>query len=169
MNAASVRFGTITSAFPQSFPIATANSGVKPGYNFPLSAITGSTKIKLFSVLKVLKIFETISSCSKEPKYPVYNASKVIFCCFQCSVMLVKSEVKSLKVKPLNAVWVDKTAVGKTEVSMPNAEMTGRATVSEHLPTQEISRIVKILCEILKKKTKKTPQTRHGLKKQKEL
>jgi hypothetical protein len=40
---------------------------------------------------------------------------------------------------------VDKTAVGKTEVSTPNAEIIGRATVKEHFPTQEMSCIVKIL------------------------
>jgi len=41
-------------------------------------------------------------------------------------------------------VWVDKTAVGRTAVSIPMAESTGRATVREHFPTQEISWMVTI-------------------------
>ena len=49
------------------------------------------------------------------------------------------SSVKSRNVKPLNAVCVDKTAVGNTPHSTPHAEIIGSATVREHLPTQEIS------------------------------
>ena len=35
-------------------------------------------------------------------------------------------------------VWVESTAVGRATVSMPAADMMGRATVREHLPKQEI-------------------------------
>ena len=42
MKAASVRLGTMTSALPQSLPISRANSGVKPVYSTPLSAMAGS-------------------------------------------------------------------------------------------------------------------------------
>ena len=52
------------------------------------------------------------------------------------------SAVRSWKVTPLNIVCVDNTAVGITAVSIPIADITGSATVSEHLPTQEISCIV---------------------------
>ena len=73
------------------------------------------------------------------------KASKFIFCSFQCSQISGISLVKSLKVKLENAVCVDKTAVGSTEASTPQAEIIGRATVNEHLPTHDISCIVKIL------------------------
>ena len=49
------------------------------------------------------------------------------------------SEVKSRNVKPLNAVCVERTAVGRITVSTPIAEIMGRATVTEHFPRQEIS------------------------------
>jgi hypothetical protein len=48
-------------------------------------------------------------------------------------------------VKLENIVWVESTAVGKIDASTPHAEMIGNATVKEHLPTQEMSCIVKIL------------------------
>ena len=41
------------------------------------------------------------------------------------------------------AVWVDSTAEGRMTVSMPQAEMTGSATVKEHCPKQEISWMVR--------------------------
>ena len=56
------------------------------------------------------------------------------------------SSVKSLKVQPLNLyVCDDNIADGKIIVSCPQAEITGKATVSEHCPIQEISCTVKIL------------------------
>ena len=47
-----------------------------------------------------------------------------------------------MTVKFWNMVWVDSTAVGRMVVSTPMAEMTGRATVMEHLPRQEMSWMV---------------------------
>lgn len=47
--------------------------------------------------------------------------------------------VRSQNVKPLNAVWLDSTAVGITAHSMPSAEMIGKATVRLQRPTQEMS------------------------------
>ena len=44
------------------------------------------------------------------------------------------------------AVWVDKTADGRIAVSIPNADIIGRATVIEHCPKQEKYR--RILSEI---------------------
>ena len=41
--------------------------------------------------------------------------------------------------KFLNMVWVESTAVGRMEHSIPMAEIMGRATVREHLPRQEMS------------------------------
>ena len=49
------------------------------------------------------------------------------------------SSVRSWKVKPVNCVWVDSTAVGTTAHSTLMAEMIGRATVREHLPSAEMS------------------------------
>ena len=49
------------------------------------------------------------------------------------------SSVRSKNEKLSNAVCVDKTAVGMTAVSIPNAEITGSATVSEHFPIHDIS------------------------------
>jgi hypothetical protein len=50
------------------------------------------------------------------------------------------SSVKSRKVKPVKpAVWVDRTAEGRMQVSTPQADKIGSATVKEHWPTQEIS------------------------------
>lgn len=54
------------------------------------------------------------------------------------------SSVRSRNVKPLNAVCVESTAVGRMAASTPIAEMTGSATVSEHFPTHEISCTVMI-------------------------
>ena len=51
---------------------------------------------------------------------------------------------KSKNVKLLNIVWFDKSDVGKIWHSTPTLERIGNATVKEHLPTQEISWIVKI-------------------------
>ena len=60
------------------------------------------------------------------------------FC--QCWLIDGISSVKSRNVKPLKpAVWVDKTAEGNMQVSTPQAEMIGKATVNEHWPTQEMS------------------------------
>ena len=80
-----------------------------------------------------------MSTWRKEPRYPVQMASKVRPCCFQWSAMGSISSVRSRKVKPLNWVWVDSTAVGTTAHSMPMAERMGRATVREHLPTADRS------------------------------
>ena len=67
-------------------------------------------------------------------------ASKWMFSLAQWSEMGSISWVRSWKVKFLKPpVWVDRTAVGTTQVSTPIAEMMGRATVREHLPRQEIS------------------------------
>ena len=52
--------------------------------------------------------------------------------------------LKSLKVKRENMVCVERTAVGIIAASIPIAEMIGNATVSEHLPKQEMSWIVTI-------------------------
>ena len=41
-------------------------------------------------------------------------------------------------------VCVESTAVGITAVSIPIADSTGKATVNEHFPTQDISCIVTI-------------------------
>jgi hypothetical protein len=51
------------------------------------------------------------------------------------------SSVKSLNVQAENpgAVWFDKTELGKIAVSIPQAEITGKATVNEHWPTHEMS------------------------------
>ena len=77
-------------------------------------------------------------------------ASKSMPSLFQCAVMGAISPVRSCKVKPfLNAVCVDSTAVGKMAASTPIAEIMGNATVSEHLPTQEISCTVTILFILL--------------------
>ena len=49
--------------------------------------------------------------------------------------MAGRSSVKSLTVKSVNPdVCVDKTAEGNIAVSIPNAEITGSATVIEHCP-----------------------------------
>ena len=53
--------------------------------------------------------------------------------------------LRSRKVKPLNMVCVESTAVGRIAASIPIAEMTGSATVREHFPTHEMSWIVIIL------------------------
>jgi hypothetical protein len=45
----------------------------------------------------------------------------------------------------LNRVWVLRTAVGRITVSTPMEDSSGRATVREHLPKQEISWMVRIL------------------------
>ena len=71
-------------------------------------------------------------------------ASTAMPCAFQWAAMGRISSVKSRKVKPSNAVWVDNTAVGMTAVSTPQAEMIGKATVREHLPMQEMSWMVTI-------------------------
>ena len=63
---------------------------------------------------------------------------------FQWAAMGGISSVRSRKVKPSKAVWVDSTAVGMTAVSTPQAEMIGKATVREHLPMQEMSWMVTI-------------------------
>ena len=64
---------------------------------------------------------------------------------FQCSLMAGKSSVRSRNVYPLNPpVCVERTADGRTAVSIPIADRIGRATVSEHCPTQDMSCIVKI-------------------------
>ena len=56
------------------------------------------------------------------------------------------STVRSRYVKPVNPpVCVESTAVGSPEHSMPTDEMIGSATVREHLPTQEMSWIARIL------------------------
>ena len=47
-------------------------------------------------------------------------------------------------------VWVDSTAVGMPAHSMPAAEIIGNATVSEHLPKQDISWIAATLFCIIK-------------------
>ena len=54
-------------------------------------------------------------------------------------MMGLMSDVRSLKVKPWNMVWVESTAVGIMAVSTPIAEIIGSATVSEHFPTHETS------------------------------
>ena len=65
---------------------------------------------------------------------------------FQCSAIFGISSLKSRNVKPSNPpVCVDKTEVGKIAHSMPIAEISGRATVMEHLPKHDISCIVTIL------------------------
>ena len=67
-------------------------------------------------------------------------ASKEMPSFAQWSAMGATSWVRSWKVKPEKPpVWVERTAVGTTQVSTPMAEMMGRATVREHLPRQEIS------------------------------
>ena len=65
---ASVRLGTMMSALPQSLAISWTNSGVKPAYSAPLSAMAGSIKIKFSGVLNWSKNWETISNCRKEPR-----------------------------------------------------------------------------------------------------
>ncbi len=60
----------------------------------------------------------------------------------QWSAMPGMSSVRSWKVNPSNAVWVERTVVGRTAHSMPAAEMMGRASVREHLPTPEMSWMV---------------------------
>ena len=62
-----------------------------------------------------------------------------MFSFFQCSAIGSMSSVRSLKVNPLNCVCVDRTAVGITAASTPIADIMGSATVSEHLPTHDIS------------------------------
>ena len=58
----------------------------------------------------------------------------------QCWRMAGISSVRSRKVKPVKpAVWVERTADGRMQVSMPQADRMGSATVREHWPTQEIS------------------------------
>ena len=76
--------------------------------------------------------------------------SNSIFCSFQWFAISIISAVKSLNVNPLNAVWVESTAVGKTDVSTPKAEIMGNATVREHFPTHDISCIVNILFILFK-------------------
>ena len=64
----------------------------------------------------------------------------------QCSSMGTMSSVRSRYVNPVKPpVCVESTAVGRPEHSMPTDEMIGMATVSEHLPTQDMSWIARIL------------------------
>ena len=65
---ASVRLGTIISAFAQTLAISFAKSLSKAGYRLPLSAIAGSTKIMLSSVLYLSKKSHTSFVCSAEPR-----------------------------------------------------------------------------------------------------
>ena len=62
----------------------------------------------------------------------------------------LKSKNPFLKVQFLNWVCVESNAVGKAQVSIPKAEIIGIATVSEHLPKQEISWIAATLFCIIK-------------------
>lgn len=62
-------------------------------------------------------------------------ASKYIPSFSQCSRIAGRSSVKSLQVYPEKPeVCVDRTADGRTAVSIPNADMIGSATVIEHCP-----------------------------------
>lgn len=55
---------------------------------------------------------------------------------------------------PLNPpVWVESTAVGRPEHSIPAAEMMGSATVREHLPTHEMSCTASILSWFMRRLT----------------
>ena len=56
--------------------------------------------------------------------------------------------------KPVNPpVCVDRTAVGSTEHSIPAAEIIGRATVNEHLPTHEMSWTANTLLLVIARST----------------
>ena len=77
---------------------------------------------------------------------PMIVFSNLIFSFCQCSRIAGISSVRSLKVKSLKpAVWVESIAEGSMQVSIPQADRMGSATVIEHCPTQEISWMVKIL------------------------
>ena len=52
---------------------------------------------------------------------------------------------KYLKVKFLNAVCVERIAVGSIAVSTPMLDIIGKATVSEHFPIHDMSCIDTIL------------------------
>ncbi len=55
----------------------------------------------------------------------------------------------------MNAVWLDKSAVGRITVSDHRAEITGSAMVSEHFPRHDISWTVNTLF-IIKNPLQKT-------------
>ena len=66
-----------------------------------------------------------------------------MFSCHAARIFFI-SYVKSRQLHLSKAVWFERTAVGSTQVSMPYAESTGSATVSEHRPTQDKSCIVSV-------------------------
>ena len=72
-------------------------------------------------------------------------ASKATPSLFQWAAMGSIWSERSLQVKFLNMVWVDRTAVGKMTVSEPRADMTGSAIVREHFPRHEMSCMVNTL------------------------
>ena len=78
-------------------------------------------------------------------------ASKATPLSFQLLLMGSIWSVKSSKVKLLKAVCTDRTAVGTMPHSTPIAEMMGKATVSEHLPTHDMSWMlaIRFMCEFL--------------------
>ena len=107
-----------------------------------------SSRKKLTALLAVLMaVFVMVSMMCMAvwiaetlPRYPVRIRSNVIPFSFQCSTIsgsaLDRGTIAGLPKPP---VWVDSSAVGSTQVSWPQADNTGNATVKEHWPTQEIS------------------------------
>ena len=88
----------------------------------------------------VSMICPAVRTADTLPRYPVRIASKVMpfFC--QCAAISSKASEKwTILGVPKPPVWVDSRAVGSTQVSWPQALSTGRATVMEHWPTQEMS------------------------------
>ena len=135
--------GSSTSAFSQSFFIASTKTESNAGYNLPLSAMAGSTTNSAPSFKRSFAMASTLSICSVLPRYPVYRLSKKIPSFAQWAAIPSMSSVKSRKVNPEKpAVWVERMAEGKMMVSIPHADKMGSATVKEHCPTQEMSWMV---------------------------
>ena len=74
-----------------------------------------------------------VSTADTLPRYPVRMASKVILWSFQCrhTVFIAPSRWNTAGL-PNPPVWVDSRAVGRMQVSCPQAERMGMATVMEH-------------------------------------
>ena len=59
---------------------------------------------------------------------------------FHWALIAGMSSDRSRKVNPEKpAVWFERTADGRIQVSVPDADRIGNATVREHCPTHEMS------------------------------
>ena len=85
-------------------------------------------------------ICTAVSTAAGLPRYPTRMASKVIP--FSCQWRQIPESCASKRTAagfPKPPVWVDSSTVGRMQVSAPQADKMGSATVVEHCPTQEMS------------------------------